>query len=134
MKLELIFILLFISCVFVGCHSTKFVPVETYVYKTDTVKELTYLRDSINVFRDKEIYRYGDTVYLKEYTTKYVQQIKRDSIYINHTDSIYREVPIIPSGYKLTTKLDKALSASGWLLWGILFATMCFFIYKVFRR
>lgn len=92
-----------------SCRSVKYVPVETV--KTDSIYITNVLRDSIYRLDSIYIRDKGDTVLVEKYKYLFVDKLRHDTLYINHTDSI--RVPY-PVEKELTRWQQMKLELGGW--------------------
>lgn len=99
-----------------SCRSVKYVPVETV--KTDSIYITNVLRDSIYRLDSIYIRDKGDTVLVEKYKYLFVDKLRHDTLYINHTDSI--RVPY-PVEKELTRWQQIKLELGGWTF-GIIIA------------
>lgn len=105
MKWHLYLLLILVSFCGIGCKS---IENTTYKVKTDTCYIYKYDRDSI-YFRDSiYIKDSGDTVWMKEWHTKYVEKINLDTIYLSRNDTSYVERTITLPAEKYIPK---------WIIW-----------------
>lgn len=84
-----------------ACSSTKVVTVERV--RTDTVKTVRNVRDSIYMHDSIRISEKGDTVTIERWHTRYRDRLLLDTIYESHTDSV-------PVPYPVETLVERQLS------------------------
>lgn len=98
-----------------GCHSTRYVPVETIRYDTTYINKVQrdsiYHRDSIYV-KDK-----GDTVFIEKYRYLFVDKAVRDALYVTSRDSV--QVPY-PVEKKLTRWQQFRLDVGGYAIFAVI--------------
>lgn len=75
-----------------ACSSTKVVTVERV--RTDTVKTVRNVRDSIYMHDSIRISEKGDTVTIERWHTRYRDRLLLDTIYESHTDSVPVPYPV----------------------------------------
>lgn len=75
-----------------ACSSTKVVTVERV--RTDTVKTVRNVRDSIYVHDSIRITEKGDTVTIERWHTRYQDRLLLDTIYESRTDSVPVPYPV----------------------------------------
>ena len=68
-----------------GCSRVQYVPIESV--RTDSVKILQQIRDSIYVHDSIFVKSQGDTVYINRYRYKYLDKVRIDTMYVIHVDS-----------------------------------------------
>lgn len=85
-------LLLFVLTIFVGCTTTKFVPVESVrvdsVYIAKVERDSIYERDSVFVTMK------ADTVFLSRVQYKYRDRYVRDTVSVMHSDTITKVVEV----------------------------------------
>jgi hypothetical protein len=94
-KLSGIIILLLCSlflAVVSSCSRVQYVPVESV--RTDSVKILQQIRDSIYVHDSIFVKSQGDTVYINRYRYKYLDKVRIDTMYVIHVDSVCVPYPV----------------------------------------
>lgn len=86
-----IILMLIILTSFIGCTTTKYVPIESIKteYRTKVEKDTLIIKDSI--FHKEK----GDTIYIEKYKTIYKTINKNDTLIINDTIPIIQEVEVI---------------------------------------
>lgn len=94
-----------------GCRSVRYVPVETV--RTDSVYNTAYSRDSVYMLDSVYVHDKGDTVYKFKYRYVFVDKVKRDTLYVERTDSV--RVPY-PVEKKLTRWQSLKLEAGGFAI------------------
>ena len=96
---------LLLCALFVGCTTTRYVPVERHTTDTlrltQTVRDSIYLSDSIYV----SDFVCDDTIYktIDRWHTRYVERTRTDTIYQSRTDSI-------PAPYPVEVPVEKPLT------------------------
>lgn len=114
---------------FIGCSTinrVQYIPIEKtkteYISKVDT----TIIKDSIFVDR----FIKADTVFLTKDRYKYIEKIKRDTLYRVDSIPIIKEVkievPVVPNYYK---KINKYF----WILLILVIVFGGYKIHKIFR-
>lgn len=78
--------------VFSSCSRVQYVPVESV--RTDSVKILQQIRDSIYVHDSVFVKSQGDTVYINRYRYKYLDKVRIDTMYVIHVDSVHVPFPV----------------------------------------
>lgn len=75
-----------------ACSSTKVVTVERV--RTDTVKTVRNVRDSIYLHDSIHVTEKGDTVTIERWHTRYQDRLLLDTIYESRTDSVTVPCPV----------------------------------------
>lgn len=75
-----------------ACSSTKVVTVERV--RTDTVKTVRNVRDSIYMHDSIRVTEKGDTVTIERWHTRYQDRLLLDTIYESRTDSLPVPYPV----------------------------------------
>lgn len=75
-----------------ACSSTKVVTVERV--RTDTVKTVRNVRDSIYLHDSIHVTEKGDTVTIERWHTRYQDRLLLDTIYESRTDSVPVPYPV----------------------------------------
>ena len=75
-----------------SCSRVQYVPVESV--RTDSVKILQQIRDSIYVHDSIFVKSQGDTVYINRYRYKYLDKVRIDTMYVIHVDSVRVPYPV----------------------------------------
>ena len=75
-----------------SCSRVQYVPVESV--RTDSVKILQQMRDSIYVHDSIFVKSQGDTVYINRYRYKYLDKVRIDTMYVIHVDSVRVPYPV----------------------------------------
>ena len=124
--------LLFILIVFLiaSCGTGKHIPT---IYQRDTVyiHNTKYLKDSIFVYKDRNIYTKGDTVFvtLKEYETKWKLKEVHDTLYKEkvkiETNTEYIE--------KQFTSWQKFIQYLGYICMGLFLGLFGYGVYKLIK-
>ena len=94
-KLSGIIILLLCSlflAVVSSCSRVQYVPVKSV--RTDSVKILQQIRDSIYVHDSIFVKSQGDTVYINRYRYKYLDKVRIDTMYVINVDSVRVPFPV----------------------------------------
>lgn len=81
-----------VSLLLTACSSTKVVTVERV--RTDTVKTVRNVRDSIYMHDSIRISEKGDTVTIERWHTRYRDRLLLDTIYESRTDSVPVSYPV----------------------------------------
>lgn len=106
MKNSIYFLCFILSCLFCGCGTTKYVPTERLVVRTDTVYSAKVRVDSV-IYRDSvSVFHKGDTVYVSKYRDRWRTRVLTDTVYQSAVDSVKVRVPY-PVERELT-KWEKA--------------------------
>lgn len=105
------FVLLMLACLMCGCR-TQYVPVETVRIVESGEVRAERVIDS--VFNDRFVYIKGDTVFVYKWRDRWRTEIKRDSIYINKTDTIRVPYPV----ERKLTKWEQAKMDFGGIAFG----------------
>lgn len=99
-----------------SCRNVKYVPVETV--KTDSIYINQVQRDSIYRLDSIYIRDKGDTVWVEKYKYLFVDKLRHDTMYVNHTDTIREPYPVEKD---LTRWQQMKLELGGWAF-GIIIA------------
>ena len=75
-----------------SCKHTEYVTVERV--RTDTVKTVRNLRDSIYLHDSIRVTERNDTVTIERWHTRYRDRLLLDTIYESHTDSVPVPYPV----------------------------------------
>lgn len=75
-----------------SCSRVQYVPVGSV--RTDSVKILQQIRDSIYVHDSIFVKSQGDTVYINRYRYKYLDKVRIDTMYVIHVDSVCVPYPV----------------------------------------
>ena len=75
-----------------SCSRVQYVPVESV--RTDSVKILQQMRDSIYVHDSIFVKSQGDTVYINRYRYKYLDKVRIDTMYVINVDSVRVPFPV----------------------------------------
>ena len=75
-----------------SCSRVQYVPVESV--RTDSVKILQQIRDSIYVHDSIFVKSQGDTVYINRYRYKYLDKVRIDTMYVINVDSVRVPFPV----------------------------------------
>ena len=133
MKKYLLFILSLVTfCTFIGCRSARQAAQLIREVHTDTLYLSSQQFDSVFVFRDRQLDRSRDTVYLKDSILEYRYRLLRDTVYQTRVDSIpiLREVEVVRKVARPKTWLDRLCRYACFLLCGALL----FFVYRCIRK
>lgn len=102
---EAFIIIVAVAFLMTGCKTIEYVPVKEVVhdsiYFAKVQKDSVWLHDSILVRE------HGDTVWMEKWHTKYVERLKTDTVFENHTDSIpvpYEVIKEVPAKMSKTEK------------------------------
>lgn len=109
MKWKQLLLLSLLVLSFLSCKTVEQAS-QTYKNKIDTVYVAKYKTDSILIKDSIWIKEKADTVFVKEWHTKYLVDIQRDTLYQNHTDTCYVE--------KIETVHEKHIPSWVWWLLG----------------
>lgn len=120
-------ILVFV-CILTGCRSTKVIPEERIVYKTDTLWRTEVRKDSVYIENTDTFLIKGDTVREIRWRTRYVTKMLTDTLYKTKTDSIVltRRVEVEKS---LTRWQKVKMKVGGYSLFTVLLALLAGGIY-----
>ena len=116
-------VLLCLTLCLVGCKSTEYVEVP--VIHTDTLIQTKVQRDSIwkhdSIFVNQ--WQSGDTIFqVKDrWHTKYVESIKRDTVYVSKTDTVTKTITLTKTD-TLTWWQQTRLHLANIMLWLALLA------------
>ena len=115
--LWLLFVIIVFVCLMgmVGCKCPCAAVPSGGSHNSDSVRT-EYIRDSITIDRWHKEYIKGDTVYKVDSVWRDRWRYKRDSIYINSTDTIYTTVTVTEKGNMFLRNSGIAL----WVLIGLL--------------
>ena len=75
-----------------SCSRVQYVPVKSV--RTDSVKILQQMRDSIYVHDSIFVKSQGDTVYINRYRYKYLDKVRIDTMYVINVDSVRVPFPV----------------------------------------
>lgn len=122
--------LLVLVCILSGCRSTKVIPEERIVYKTDTLWRTEVRKDSVYIENTDTFLIKGDTVREIRWRTRYVTKMLTDTLYKTKTDSIVltRRVEVEKS---LTRWQKVKMKVGGYSLFTVLLALLAGGIYIV---
>lgn len=119
-------ILMAIICLCSGCSTTKHLPIDNVITKTDTVYSVKMRVDTVQVRDSIAVIQKGDTVTITKYRDRFRISERIDTVYKAVTDSVEVRVPY-PVERELTkwerTKMDFGGMAIGGL--SIVVAIMC---------
>ena len=104
-------ILALVTLAVASCKQTEYVTVERV--RIDTLREIRNIRDSIYLHDSIRIYERGDTIRIERWHTRYVESIKRDTIYQIRVDSVPAPYPVIKEVEKPLSKMQKTLMGTG---------------------
>ena len=122
-------ILVFV-CILSGCRSTKVIPEERIILKTDTLWRTEVRKDSVYIENTDTFLIKGDTVREIRWRTRYVTKMLTDTLYKTKTDSIVltRRVEVEKS---LTRWQKVKMKVGGYSLFTVLLALLAGGIYIV---
>ena len=122
--------ILVLVCILTGCRSTKVIPEERVVYKTDTLWRTEVRKDSVYIENTDTFLIKGDTVREIRWRTRYVTKMLTDTLYKTKTDSIVltRRVEVEKS---LTRWQKVKMKVGGYSLFTVLLALLAGGIYIV---
>lgn len=122
--------MLVLVCILSGCRSTKVIPEERVVYKTDTLWRTEVRKDSVYIENTDTFLIKGDTVREIRWRTRYVTKMLTDTLYKTKTDSIVltRRVEVEKS---LTRWQKVKMKVGGYSLFTVLLALLAGGIYIV---
>lgn len=125
-----VLIMLAAVCILTGCRSTKVIPEERIVYKTDTLWRTEVRKDSVYIENTDTFLIKGDTVREIRWRTRYVTKMLTDTLYKTKTDSIVltRRVEVEKS---LTRWQKVKMKVGGYSLFTVLLALLAGGIYIV---
>ena len=75
-----------------SCSRVQYVQVKSV--RTDSVKILQQMRDSIYVHDSIFVKSQGDTVYINRYRYKYLDKVRIDTMYVINVDSVRVPFPV----------------------------------------
>lgn len=122
--------LLLLLCV--SCTTTKYVPVESVSYRTDTLHHYTHNRDSVWLHDSVYVAMQGDTLRIEKWRTKYQYKFVTDTLWRTKTDSVIVEVPYPVE--KPLTKWQQTKMDFGGIALGGLFAAIAIAVVWLVRR
>lgn len=108
-----ILIIALVALAATSCKQTEYVTVERI--RTDTVKTVRNLRDSIYLHDSIRVTERGDTVTIERWHTRYRDRLLLDTIYESHTDSV-------PVPYPVEVEVERELT---WWQRGQMYAGDC---------
>lgn len=122
--------ILVLVCILSGCRSTKVIPEERIVYKTDTLWRTEVRKDSVYIENTDTFLIKGDTVREIRWRARYVTKMLTDTLYKTKTDSIVltRRVEVEKS---LTRWQKVKMKVGGYSLFTVLLALLAGGIYIV---
>ena len=122
-------ILVFV-CILSGCRSTKVIPEERIILKTDTLWRTEVRKDSVYIENTDTFLIKGDTVREIRWRTRYVTKMLTDTLSKTKTDSIVltRRVEVEKS---LTRWQKVKMKVGGYSLFTVLLALLAGGIYIV---
>ena len=123
-----LFLVLFVLCLLIGCRSVQYVPVETVRFDTTYINKVQ--RDSIYKFDSIYVRDKGDTVWLERYKYLFVDKAVHDTVYINRTDSV--QVPY-PVEKKLTKWQQFRLDVGGYAIFTVLIVILIVVGYLIYK-
>lgn len=125
-----VLIMLLTVCILSGCRSTKVIPEERIVYKTDTLWRTEVRKDSVYIENTDTFLIKGDTVREIRWRTRYVTKMLTDTLYRTRTDSVTvtRRVEVEKS---LTRWQKVKMKVGGYSLFTVLLALLAGGIYIV---
>lgn len=133
-------IMIAVACLFCGCATTKYVPAERVVIRSDTVHSVKMLTDYVIQHDSVAVFQKGDTVYKTKYRDRIRYSERVDTVYQSVTDSVRVRVPY-PVERELTpwekTKMDfggLALGGCGVLVIGALAALVAWLVKRKRRK
>lgn len=116
-------VLIGVACLFCGCTTTKYVPAERVVIRSDTVHSVKLMTDYVILHDSVAVYQKGDTVYQTKYRDRLRYSERVDTVYQSAVDSVRVDVPY-PVERELSswerTKMDFGGIALGGLAVGVL--------------
>ena len=130
-KLSGIIILLLCSlflAVVSSCSRVQYVPVKSV--RTDSVKILQQIRDSIYVHDSIFVKSQGDTVYINRYRYKYLDKVRIDTMYVIHVDSVRVPYPV----ERLLSRWERAKQEVGGIAIGVLITSIGLIITRFIIR
>lgn len=115
-----------------SCKSGRYIQVESV--KTDSIYIKQVQRDSIYKHDSIYIREKGDTVWMEKYRYIYRDKVVRDTMYVNHTDTIREPYPV---ERELSRWQSMKMELGGWAF-GILLAVVMLiagrFVYNRFFK
>lgn len=115
-----------------SCSTSRHVTQLVERTSVDTVYLSNVQYDSIYVFRDRQLDRSRDTIYLRDVSVEYRYRLLRDTVYKTQIDSIpvIREVEVVREVPRPKTWFDRLCRYAFFLLCGALL----FFVYRCIRK
>lgn len=133
-------VLIAVACLFGGCSTTKYVPAERIVIRSDTVHSVKLLTDYVIQHDSVAVFQKGDTVYQTKYRDRLRYSERVDTVYQSAVDSVKVNVPY-PVERELTkwekTKMDFggiAIGAVGTCVIAAIVALVIWIIKKKWRK
>lgn len=111
-----------------SCSRVQYVPVESV--RTDSVKILQQIRDSIYVHDSIFVKSQGDTVYINRYRYKYLDKVRIDTMYVIHVDSVRVPYPV----ERKLNRWERAKQEVGGIAIGVLIASIGLIITRFILR
>lgn len=125
---KLITPILLIVAIWSSCSTTRFVPVETV--KTDSIYISQVQRDSIYMHDSIYVHAKGDTVVVERFRYIYRDKLVRDTVYVNHTDTISEPYPV----EKQLSRWEQMKLELGGLAIGLIIAAVIALAVAAWRR
>ena len=128
-----LYALLFLSVLTVySCSTSRHVTQPAEHLTRDTLYLSSQHFDSVFVFRDRQLDRSRDTVYLRDSILEYRYRLLRDTVFKTRVDSIpiLREVEVVREVPRPKTWFDRLCRYAFFLLCGALL----FFVYRCIRK
>ena len=115
-----------------SCSTSRHVTQLVERTSVDTLYLSSQHFDSVYVFRDRQLDRSRDTVYLRDVSVEYRYRLLRDTVYKTQIDSIpvIREVEVVREVPRPKTWFDRLCRYAFFLLCGALL----FFVYRCIRK
>lgn len=113
--------ILLLAAMAAGCTTTRYVTVPEV--RTDTLVKTNVQKDSIFLHDSIHVRERGDTILVDRWHTRYVEKLRRDTIYRSRVDSIAYPIEVIKEvPAKLMWWQQARLHLGGIALWLILIA------------
>lgn len=105
-------------CLLCGCSTTKYVPTENIVVKTDTMYSVKVRVDTIQVHDSVAVVQKGDTIMITKYRDRFKIRERIDTLYKTSVDSVEVKVPY-PVERELTTWEQAKMGLGGLAMGGL---------------
>lgn len=125
---KLITPILLIVAIWSSCSTTRFVQAETV--RTDSIYISQVQRDSIYMHDSIYVHAKGDTVVVESFRYIYRDKLVRDTVYVNHTDTISEPYPV----EKQLSRWEQMKLELGGLAIGLIIAAVIALAVAAWRR